>query len=177
MQWVCSKREKHHGLKVDHEANLVIKGSNDCPRSDNLAKVQGNLKVFLAVAANVGFDVIKFITGHEFKQRSTLKKEVIVEPPPEYKHDGMIWVLKKAVNGPYNEVRQSHLRIDEALKQLGCKKVAGDEDMHTYHNEQGELNGLVYSYTEEFYSAGKEEFHDTITDTLQKRFAVRRKDE
>ena len=49
--------------------------------------------------------------------------------------------------------------------------------MHTYHNEQGELNGLVYSYTEEFYSAGKEEFHDTITDTLQKRFAVRRKDE
>ena len=29
MQWVCSKREKHHGLKVDHKANLVIKGSND----------------------------------------------------------------------------------------------------------------------------------------------------
>ena len=29
MQWVCSKREKHHGLKVDHEANLIIKGSND----------------------------------------------------------------------------------------------------------------------------------------------------
>ena len=49
--------------------------------------------------------------------------------------------------------------------------------MHTYHNEQGELNGLVYSYTEEFYSTGKEEFHDKITDTLQKRFAVRRKDE
>ena len=29
MQWVCSKREKHHGLKVGHEANLIIKGSND----------------------------------------------------------------------------------------------------------------------------------------------------
>ena len=177
MQWVCSKREKQDGLKVSHKANIVIKGSNDCPRSDNLAKVQGNLKVFLAVAANVGYDVIKFINGHEFKQRSALKKEVIVEPPLEYKREGMIWVLKKAVNGPYNEVWQSYLRIDEALKHLGCKKVAGDEDMHTYHNEQGELNGLVYSYTEEFYSAGKEEFHDTITDTLQKRFAVRRKDE
>ena len=135
------------------------------------------MKVFLAVAANVGFDVIKFITGHEYKQRSALKKEVIVEPPPEYKHDGMIWVLKKVVNCPYDEVQQSHLRIDEALKQLGCKKVAGAEDMHTYHNEQGELNGLVYSYTEEFYSAGTEEFHDTITNTLQKRFAVGRKDE
>merc|ERR1712240_364242 len=49
--------------------------------------------------------------------------------------------------------------------------------MHIYHNEQGEINGLVNSYIEEFYSAGKEEFHDTITDTLQKRFAVRRKDE
>ena len=139
--------EREDGLKVNHEANLVIKGSNDCPRSDNLAKVQGNLKVFLAVAANVGFDVIKFITGHQFKQRSALKKEVIVEPPPEYKHDGMIWVLKKVVNGPYDEVWQSHLRIDEALKQLGCKKVARDEYMYNYHNEQGELNGLVYSYT------------------------------
>ena len=82
IQWVCSKREKQDGLKVDHKANIVIKGSNYCPRSDNLAKVQGNLKVFLAVAANVGFDVIKFINGHEFKQRSALKKEVIVEPPP-----------------------------------------------------------------------------------------------
>ena len=49
--------------------------------------------------------------------------------------------------------------------------------MHTYHNEQGELNGLVYSYTEEFYSAGTEEFHETITNTLQKIFSIGRKDE
>ena len=84
------KKRKTRQSKSQSRSQPVIKGSNDCPRSNNLAKVQGNLKVFLVVAANVGFDVIKFITGHEYKQRSALKKEIIVEPSPEYKHDGMI---------------------------------------------------------------------------------------
>ena len=103
MQWVCLKRGKQEGLKVYHEAKLVIKGTNGHPRSNKLAKAQGNLKVFLAVAANKGFEVIKFNIGNRCKHKSYLKEEIIVEPPPEYKNDGMIWVLKKVVNDPYNE--------------------------------------------------------------------------
>ena len=49
--------------------------------------------------------------------------------------------------------------------------------MYTFHNEQGELIELVYPHGDDLNSAGKEDFHDMITDTLQKRFAVRRKDE
>ena len=86
-------------------------------------------------------------------------------------------MLKKVVNNPYNEGRQFHLKIEEVFKELGCKKVTGDEDMYTYHNEQGELNGLAYPYAEDFNSAGTEEFHSRVTDTLQKRFAVGREDE
>ena len=71
MRWVCLKREKQEGLKVDHEAKLVIKGTDNCPRSNKLTKAQGNLKVFLAVSANEGFEVIKFNIGNGCKQKAT----------------------------------------------------------------------------------------------------------
>ena len=112
MQWVCLKRGKQEGLKVYHEAKLVIKGTNGHPRSNKLAKAQGNLKVFLAVAANKGFEVMKFNIGKGYIQKSNLKEGIIVELPPEYKNKGMIWALKKVVNNPYNEGRQFHLKVE-----------------------------------------------------------------
>ena len=90
MQWVCSKREKQDGLKVSHREKLVIKGSKDCPRSDNSITAQGNLKVFLATAANEGFDIVNFNIRNGYMQGGDLKREVLVEPLPEYKNDGMI---------------------------------------------------------------------------------------
>ena len=47
----------------------------------------------------------------------------------------MIWMLKKVANGIYDEGRHFHLKIEEVLKELGCKKVTGDDAMHTYRNK------------------------------------------
>ena len=49
--------------------------------------------------------------------------------------------------------------------------------MYTFHNQQGELNGLVYLHAKDLNSAGTEEFHSRVTDILQMRFAVGNKDE
>ena len=110
-------------------------------------------------------------------QGSDLKREVLVEPPPEYKNDGMIWRMKKAANGLYDEDRHLYLKIDEALKELGCKEVTGDDTMYTYHDEKGKLSGLVYLYAENFNSTGTKEFHSKVTDLLQKRFTFRKGEE
>ena len=110
-------------------------------------------------------------------QRSALKKEVKVDPPSELKNDGMIWVLKKVVKDPYDEGWQFHLKVEEALKELGCKNVTRYVSMYTFHNRQGELNGLVYPHAEDLNSAGTEEFHSRVTDILQMRFTVGNKDE
>ena len=86
-------------------------------------------------------------------------------------------MLKKAANGLYDESHHFHLKIEEVLKELGCKKVTGDDTMYTYHNEKGELSGLVYPYAEDFNSAGTKEFHSRVTDPLQKRFTFGKTDE
>ena len=110
-------------------------------------------------------------------QGSDLKREVLVEPPPEYKKEGMIWRLKKAANGLYDGGRHLYLKIDEVLQELGCKKVTGDDAMYTYHDEKGKLIGIVSLYVDDFNSAGTKDFHKKVTDPLQKRFTFGKKEE
>ena len=57
---VCSRKEKQDGLKVDHKAKLVIKGSmeKDYPRSNSPNTAKGSFKIFFAVTANEGFDIV-----------------------------------------------------------------------------------------------------------------------
>ena len=62
-----------------------------------------------------------------------MKREVLLEPPPEYKNEGMLWRLKKATYGLYDGGRHHYLKIDEVLKEFGCKKVKGDDTLYSYH--------------------------------------------
>ena len=178
-RWVCSKKEKQDGLKVNYKARLVVKGfmEQEYPRSDSPTIAKESLKTFFAVAANEGFDIVNLDIRNGYLQGSDLKREVLVEPPPEYKNDGMIWRLKKAANGLYDGGRHLYLKIDEVLKELGCKKVTGDDAMYTCHDENGKLIGIVCLYVDDFNSAGTKEFHKNITDLLQKKFTFGKKEE
>ena len=69
------------------------------------------------------------------------------------------------------------MKFDEVLKELGCKKVTGDDAMYTYHNENGKLSGLVCLYVDNFNSAGTKEFHNKVTNLLQKRFTFGKREE
>ena len=91
-QWVCSKKEKQDGLKVDYKARLVVKGfmEHDYPRSDSLTIAKESLKTFLAIASNEGFDIINLDIRNGYLKGSELKREVIIELPQEYKTEGTI---------------------------------------------------------------------------------------
>ena len=80
----------------------------------------------------------------------------------------MIWRLKKATYGLYDGGRHLYLKIDKVLKELGCKKVTGDDALYSYHDKKGNLKGLVCLYVDNFNSAGMAEFHKGVTDPLQK---------
>ena len=101
---MCSKKEKQDSLKVDYKARLVVKGFmvHDYPRSYSPTIAKESLKTFLAFAANEGFDIINLDIRNGYLQGGELKREVIVEPPQEYKTEGMIWRLKKATYGLYD---------------------------------------------------------------------------
>ena len=89
----------------------------------------------------------------------------------------MIWRLKKAANSLYDGDCHLYLKIDEALKELGCKKVTGDDAMYTNHDKNGKLSGIICLYVDDFNSAGTKEFHKKVTDLLQKRLTFGKKEE
>ena len=88
-RWVCSRKEKQDGLKVDYKARFVVKGfmEQEYQRDDNLTIAKESLKIFFAVAANEGFDIVNLNIRNGYLQGSDLKREVLVEPPLEYKND------------------------------------------------------------------------------------------
>ena len=62
----------------------------DYPGSDSPTIAKESLKTFFAVAANEGFDIVNLDIRSGYLQGSDLKREVLVEPPPECKNNGMI---------------------------------------------------------------------------------------
>ena len=178
-RWVCSKKEKQDGMKVDYKARLVVKGfmEHEYPRSDSPTIAKESLKLFLAISANEGFELTNLDIKNGYLQGVELAREIFAEPPPEFKRDGIIWRLKKAANGLYDGGRHLYLRIDEVLRELGMKKVTGDEALYTYHDENGKLAGLVCLYVDDFNSAGTEKFHNLIIKPLQRKFTFGKKED
>ena len=158
---MCSRKEKQDGLKVDHKARLVVKGfmEHNYPKSDSPTIAKESLEIFFALAANEGFDIVNLDIRNRYLQGGDLKREVLVEPPPEHKNEEMILKLKKATYGLYDGGHHLYLKIDEVLKELGCKKVTGDDALYSYHDKKGKLIGLVCLYVDNFNSAGTTEFH------------------
>ena len=84
-RWVCFKKEKQDGLKVDYKARLVVKGfiEHDYPTNNSPNIAKESLKTFLAIAANEGFDIINLDIRNGYLQGGDLKREVLFEPQPE----------------------------------------------------------------------------------------------
>ena len=70
---MLKEKKNMMALKLIIKQSSLIKGSKDCPMNNDSIMAQGNLKVFLAVAANKGFDVVNFYIGNGYIQRGHLK--------------------------------------------------------------------------------------------------------
>ena len=65
----------------------------------------------------------------------------------------------------------------KSLESLEWKKVTGDDALYTFHEENGNLSGLVCLYVDDFNSAGTERFHNLITKPLQQKFTFGKREE
>ena len=79
-RWVITRKEKHDGQKNEYKARLVAKGfqENMKPQSDSPTALRESLKVFLAIAANMSFDLAAMDIRAAFLQSRELAREVFL---------------------------------------------------------------------------------------------------
>ena len=73
-RWVITKKEKHDRQKTQYKARLVAKGFQETmkPQSDSPTALRESLKVFLAVSANMDFEIASLDIRAAFLQAHLL---------------------------------------------------------------------------------------------------------
>ena len=64
------------------------------------------------------------------------------------------------------------LRVKKIFKEIGLRKLDGDEAVYYMINEKGDLEGMVSTHVDDFDLAGKARFVDKVTEEIGKALDV-----
>ena len=92
-RWVVTRKEVHDGQKKACKARIVAKGFHETvkPQADSPTALRESIKIFLAIAANEGFDLEGVDIRAAFLQSNVLDRDVYLEPPKDLKKPGILW--------------------------------------------------------------------------------------
>ena len=82
-----------------------------------------------------------------------LDREVFLQPPKDIKREGYIWKLKKPLYG-----LKFWLRVKKIFKDMGLRKLDGDEAVYYMITEKEDLEGMVLIHVDDFDLTGKKRF-------------------
>ena len=124
--------------------------------------------MFFLVAANEDFKLRKKDIRAVFLQAKQLDKEVFLQPPKDIKRDGYIWKLKKPLYGLNDASWKFWSRVKKIFKEIGLRKLDGDEAVYYKIDEKGDLEGMVSTHIDDYDLAGKKSFVDKVTGEISK---------
>ena len=77
-RWVITVKEAHDGQKTKYKARLVVRGFQEetPPQSDSPTVLRESNKLFTAVAANEGFEIVSVDIRAAFLQSKELNRDV-----------------------------------------------------------------------------------------------------
>ena len=104
-----------------------------------------------------------------FLQGSPMDRKVFVEPPPEMKVDGEIWLLNKAGYGLYDSARKWYLGVIETLEENGMKALIGDEATF-YYRVNNKLEGIIILHVDDFLALGSDLLFNNVVKNIKEKF-------
>ena len=152
------------------KGRLVAKGfqEKELPQSDSPTMLRESMKMFFSVAANEDFELRKIDIRAAFLQAKQLDRDVFLKPPKDIKKEKIIWKLKKPLYGLNDASRKFWLRVKNIFKELGLRKLDGDEAVYYKLNEEGNLEGMVSTHVDDFDVAGRKKFVEMLTKEISK---------
>ena len=132
-RWVITRKEKADGQKTEYKGRLVARGFQEqlAPQSDSPTMLRESMKLFFAVAANERFKLRSMDIRAAFLQAKELDRDVFMVPPKDVKKESALWKFKKPLYGLNDASRKFWLRVKKIFKEIGLRKLDGDEEYTT----------------------------------------------
>lgn len=135
---------------------MVVRGFQDTDKngtkvqSDSLTAQKEALKMFCAMAVNLGIESLRTIDiTAAFLQSEELDRNIFVQPPKDCSEEGILWGLHKPLYGLTDVGRKFWLKVKKILEENNFERLDGDEAYYL-KREEGKVVGQVLLHVDDF---------------------------
>ena len=172
-RWVYT--EKLKGGEVIAKARLVARGFEEVDpqiKTDSPTCQKESLRLLLAIIAAYNWKLQSIDIKSAYLQGILINRMLYLEPPPEAKAEGKIWLLHKCPYGISDAGRHWYDRIVEVfVKELNGHQLKLDQAVFVWHNPDNTLMGAIVVHVDDFIFGGTSEFQ-IIINKIKKEFTV-----
>ena len=174
--WVITTKMKDG--KVITKARLVVRGYEESDkdiRSDSPTCMKENVRMLLAVAAAMNWNIMSLDVKAAFLQGKRIERKLYVIPPKDYRKDNVIWQLNKVVYGLCDASRSWYLRVCEVLTNLGMSMTSYDKAVFTFRIDK-HLEGLLLIHVDDMLYFGSKVFIQSVIEPFRSTFQISREE-
>ena len=153
------------------KARFVTKGFQEefSPPSDSPTSSRETVKIFLAIAANEGWQVECSDVSSAFLQSDNIDRDIFIQPPIERSKPGIVWKLVKPCYGLDDASRKWFISLKTTLINLGMTQSKRESCLFFYH-KAGKFEGFVVFHVDDVLSAGSDDFKDSVMKPLREKY-------
>lgn len=180
-RWVCSLKEANDGSGVKPKARLVARGFEESeleelPKDSPTCSSESTRVVFSVLAQN-RWTPHSMDIKTAFLQGSEIARDIYLRPPRETCANGVVWKLQKCVYGLADASLHWYKKVKDVMMQCGGKVAAVDPAVFYWHDDSGNLQGVLASHVDDFVWGGTSVFEETIVPRIRSAFNVGREEE
>ena len=171
VRWVITQKVKNG--QVVTKARLVVRGFEEDTSGllkDSPTCSREAIRILIAIASSMKWVCHTVDVKSAYLQGDEIQRSIYLRPPKEY-DNGQVWKLKKTVYGLCDAARAWYLKIKKELKAMDVKVVPLDNSLFTFH-QNGELQGIICIYVDDFLWTGTELFQRKIITKLETKFLI-----
>ena len=171
-RWVYTEKEKDGETVL--KARLVARGFEEDfkERTDSPTCSRQALRMIFTVSSTCSWDLHSLDVTSAFLQGGEITRDVFIESPKEFREDGKVWKLRRCIYGLNDAPREWYNKVVGELLHLGGKKSSFDNTMFMWHDNTGQLKGILVMHVDDFVYCGTSEWLSSVIGSLVKTFKI-----
>lgn len=165
-RWVLTIKTREDGTKR-HKARLVARGFEDDEKR-NVSKGSPvastpSQRLVTQVLVEQQWKITSWDYLSAFLQGQYLSRDspVILQPPPDFVDDGVVWELKKPVYGLVSAPKAWYDKLCDVVQNCGFDANVSDEGVFRLF-DRGDVIGVLALHVDDTLGGGTPEFHRTM---------------
>lgn len=166
-RWVVTQKDD----KV--KARLVARGYEEMllQRVDAPTVSSTSLWILFTLTASNKWKIRSFDVTSAFLQSNDITREVFIQPPADFRKNGILWRLKKPMYGLGDSPKQWYSTLKQHLINSGCQISKLDKTLFSFY-EDNKLTGILVTHVDDVLYSGTTRFQDQIIKALFKTFKI-----